>query len=937
MRQVLRHGVGMVCPSQRTIGQGIRRFVALLLSFALPGACLPVDSMHLVGFRAGHTRSQQMLLPQDGLDAFSKVPGFSGRTSPAVENPRTTASYSSLSKNVCGNFLRAPAGMTAGSAGVVPYLSSAPGPPPPSNASGSNISTITSNFNGTGIAAGDSVWFNSVMIVIGVQSTGATITVSGATVQFTANSTAYNLPVPDSVITFSSSGSSSPTTLDAVHNQWNTTVPVSYSGNVFLAGLSEYLSTALPGGVNPVNWTATFYTDKSGVSLQWQWAAAVYTSFNANYSSLGVKPIDASSGSAYLNSDHAGTPENYKSHVTGGARGGGGSNWTGSYSGTASVTPQLAANHAPVANAGANQTVFIDTTVHLNGTGSYDPDGLRITYSWSFVSSPTGSSATLSGATTPMPSFYMDKVGNYTIQLIVSDGELTSAPSQVVVSTKNSPPVATAGPNQTVTTRTTVQLNGSGSSDVDGDPLTYRWVITSAPQGSTATLSNPNIVNPTFVTNEKGTYVVQLIVNDGTVDSAPSQVTISNVNSPPVANAGTNQTLVAGTTVQLNGSGSTDIDGDPLTYSWAILSTPEGSTATLSSATIVNPTFFADKGGTYVIQLIANDGTVNGQPSTVTIAAQSTPPVANAGPSQTVTTDTTLQLDGSKSTDVDGDPLTYHWSIVSAPLGSTATLSNPTIVNPIFITDEKGTYVVQLIVNDGTVNSARTQVTISDVNSPPVANTGPNQTINVGTTVHLDGSHSTDVDGDPLTYSWAILSTPSGSSAVLSSTTAVQPTFVADRVGTYVIQLIVNDGTVNSQPATVTISTSDVPPVANPGAAQSVTVGTAVTLDGSGSTDSDGLLLNYQWTLLSTPSGSTAALSSTNAVSVAFTPDLLGDYVVQLIVNDGFLNSSPATVKISTSDVPPVANPGPNQTVLAGATVQLDGTGSTDSDHQPLT
>jgi len=775
------------------------------------------------------------------------------------------------------------------------------------------------------------------MKVSGVPSTGATITVSGATVQFTANNTAYSLPVPDAVITFSSSASSSTTTFDAVHNQWNTTLPVSYSGNVFLAGLSEYLSTALPGGINPVNWTATFYTDKSGVSLQWQWAAAVYTSFSANYSSLGVKPIDATSGSAYLNSDHAGTPENYKSYVTGGARGGGGSNWTGSYSGTASVTPQVAANHAPIANAGANQTVFIDTTVHLNGTGSYDPDGLRITYSWSFVSIPTGSSATLSGTTTPTPSFYMDKVGNYTIQLIVSDGELTSAPSQVVVSTKNSPPVANAGQNQTVTTRTTVQLNGSGSSDVDGDPLTYRWVITSAPQGSTATLSNPNIVNPTFVTNEKGTYVVQLIVNDGTVDSAPSQVTVSDVNSPPVANAGPNQTLVAGTTVQLNGSGSTDIDGDPLTYSWSILSTPQGSTTTLSSATIVNPTFFADKGGTYVVQLIVNDGTVNSQPNTVTITAQNTPPVANAGPNQTVTTDTTVQLDGSKSTDVDGDPLTYHWAIVSAPQGSAATLSNATLVNPTFITDAKGTYVVQLIVNDGTVNSSPSQVTISDVNSPPVANPGPNQTINVGAPVQLDGSHSTDVDGDKLTYSWAILSTPSGSSAVLSSTTAVQPTFRADRVGTYVIQLIVNDGTVNSQPKTVTISTNDVPPVANPGPSQSVTIGAVVALNGSGSTDSDGLQLSYQWALLTVPAGSNAALTSTSSASTSFTADVPGNYVVQLIVNDGFLSSPPATLTISTSDVPPIANPGPNQTVSVGAAVQLDGTGSTDSDHQPLT
>src|SRR5258708_1761337 len=571
---------------RRDIGEVIRQFVAVLVSLALPGTSLPADSLRPGGPRAPQTRSLHALLPPDGLDASLKSPGLRAGPSSTAPNAKSGAAYTSVASTGVHNSLRASGTPTTSLPGVVPPATPAPPIPP------SNISTISSNFNGTSIAAGNYIWFNSVMKVSGVPSAGATITVSGATVQFTANNVAYNLPVPDSVITFSSSASSSTTTFDAVHNQWNTTVPVSYSANVFLAGLSEYLSTALPGGVNPVNWTATFYTDKSGVSLQWQWAAAVYTSFNANYSSLGVKPIDATSGSAYLNSDHAGTPENYKSHVTGGARGGGGSNWTGSYSGTASVTPQLSANHTPVANAGANQTVFLDTTL---------------------------------------------------------------------------------------------QLKGSGSSDGYGDHLTYRLVSTSAPQGSTVTRSNPNIVNPTFVTNEKGTSVVQLIVNDGTVDSAPSQVTSSNVNSPPVANAGTNQTLVAGTTVQLNGSGSTDIDGYPLTYSWAILSTPQGSTATLSSATIVNPTFFADKGGTYVVQLIVNDGTVNSQPSTVTITSQNAPPVANAGPNQTVPTQTTVQLDGSKSTDANGDSLTYQWSLVTLPLNSHAVLSNPTIVNPTLV------------------------------------------------------------------------------------------------------------------------------------------------------------------------------------------------------------------------------------------------------------
>jgi hypothetical protein len=75
------------------------------------------------------------------------------------------------------------------------------------------------------------------------------------------------------------------------------------------------------------------------VGLNWKWAAAVYTSFNSDYNALGVKPVDDNKASQYKNSDHAGTPENYKQFVTGGARGGGGSNYTGSLSGTESVGP----------------------------------------------------------------------------------------------------------------------------------------------------------------------------------------------------------------------------------------------------------------------------------------------------------------------------------------------------------------------------------------------------------------------------------------------------------------------------------------------------------------------------------------------------------------------------------------------------------------------
>ena len=95
----------------------------------------------------------------------------------------------------------------------------------------------------------------------------------------------------------------------------------------------------------------------------------------------------------------------------------------------------------------------------------------------------------------------------------------------------------------------------------------------------------------------------------------------------------------------------------------------------------------------------------------------------------------------------------------------------------------------------------------------PVANAGPDQTVNIGALVHLTGSGSTDPNGFPLTYSWSLTTRPSGSTAVLSSATAVNPTFVADVAGTYVARLIVNNGFSSSAPDTVTVTAGGTTPV----------------------------------------------------------------------------------------------------------------------------
>src|SRR6185503_6306301 len=125
-----------------------------------------------------------------------------------------------------------------------------------------------------------------------------------------------------------------------------------------------------------------------------------------------------------------------------------------------------------------------------------------------------------------------------------------------VARTGNRPPVANAGSDQTITTSSTVMLNGGRSTDADGDPLTYSWRLMTRPLGSQAALDNPSDVTPSFKVDIPGNYVVRLVVNDGFVDSAAETVTISRTNSRPVAEAGRDQTIVAGATVRLDRSGS---------------------------------------------------------------------------------------------------------------------------------------------------------------------------------------------------------------------------------------------------------------------------------------------------------------------------------------------------------------------------------------------
>ena len=205
------------------------------------------------------------------------------------------------------------------------------------------------DFNNTAIAAGRTIWFSLVgaaNLPRGV--TTATVYVKNAQVQFTSGTATYQLPMPGGALTYGSAITQATTLYAAATNQWQTRAPSSLGGNVYLTGLSFAVATPITPTVRNVTVSGYFSTDTPGLTASWKWGAAVYTSFNnTDYTTLGIKPVDSSTASQYRNSDKAGAPESYKAFLVAGARGYGGTNYTGGPDGGGYVTPATLFVNAP--------------------------------------------------------------------------------------------------------------------------------------------------------------------------------------------------------------------------------------------------------------------------------------------------------------------------------------------------------------------------------------------------------------------------------------------------------------------------------------------------------------------------------------------------------------------------------------------------------------
>ena len=203
--------------------------------------------------------------------------------------------------------------------------------------------------------------------------------------------------------------------------------------------------------------------------------------------------------------------------------------------------------------------------------------------------------------------------------------------------------------------------------------------------------------------------------SDGDDQGAPG-------NSAPVAVAGDNQSTNIGQPVTLTGADSTDSDGDSLSFSWEVVSSPQDSNAEISSPENVTTEFSADIPGSYDVQLSVSDGTASATDVvTVTVIdPDSVLPVANAGGGYRAAEGVDIQLDGSASAAPDNGPLTYQWEIISGPAASTATLVNANTAQPTVESASLGTYVVELRVTLENGNSAADTASVLVLDNFPI-------------------------------------------------------------------------------------------------------------------------------------------------------------------------------------------------------------------------
>ena len=643
----------------------------------------------------------------------------------------------------------------------------------------------------------------------------------------------------------------------------------------------------------------------------------------------------------------------------------------------------------PTADAGADpDAVAPEATVTLDGTGSAAVSGRTIrSYAWERTSGTTGASVTLSDASVAKPTFTADtpEPGSadvthvFTLTVTDNRGETDTDTVTVTVTAPFAPTVANPGPDLTVASGTTVTLDGTGSTiDRRRSIAGWEWRQTGGTGRARLLFGNLSQFTPMLVfTADKlapGAESVthDLILRVGYSDGRNYHIVESNVvtvtiipNEFVYAVAGDDQTVASGETVTLDGTDSLAVSGRNIaSYAWERTSGTGGS-VTLSDKSVAKPTFTADtpKAGsedvTHVFTLTVTDngGETDTDTVTVTVTAPFKPTVANPGPDQTVASGTTVRLDGTGSTSDRRRPITgWEWRQTGGTGREKLLLGNVSQITPVLVftadTLAPGAESVthELILRAGYSDGGNYHIVESNVvtitiipPTPPDAVAGDDQSVSSGAKVTLDGTGSTAVSGRSIaSYAWERTS-GTGPSVTLSNASVANPYFTTDALlsgagnQTYVFTLTVTDnwGETDTDTVTVTVMSPNLPPVAVLGADQTVPSGAFVTLDGRRSMDPDniGSIASYAWQRTG-GTGKRNLVSTPTPGKLDFRADTLAPgagnvtHIFELVVTDNNgARSEPVSITVTVTAAGG-ADAGSDQTVDSGATVTLDGSGS---------
>jgi PKD repeat protein len=531
-------------------------------------------------------------------------------------------------------------------------------------------------------------------------------------------------------------------------------------------------------------------------------------------------------------------------------------------------------NQSPVADAGPPAEGVVGSAVSFDASGSSDPEDSVLQYEWDFGDGNNGTGVN--------PSHTYSEPGDYTVYVIVTDegseddGDITSA----AIGESNLPPRADAGPPVEGTAGVAVSFDASGSDDPDGGSIvTYAWDF-----GDSSPIDTVSGANPSHTYAVQDNYTVTLTVtdNDSLTDFDTTQAAIDQANSPPTSDAGSLYAGIVNQPVIFDGSAASDDDGDIIQYDW------DFGDGTIGSGLYTTHTY--TESGPFKVTLAVTDDSGDTDDSNAVVivgdGAIQPPHVYTTGPYSGVV-GVPMTVDGSNSSDPDGTINLYEWIFGDGNSSNGDVTSNNYKVGGLY------RLILQVTDDEGFTASESTIARIGDLSVPPIAVANVNNEAyvgRVGVPVAINGSNSTDSDGNIVRYDWDF------GDGNIDNDAGPTPSNTYAASGKYFTSLKVTDdsGETDTTVTAVTVGIGNLPPVAITGESITTVAGVAITFDGFASNDPDGSIESYTWNF---GDGTTD-----NGEIVTHTYSDPGTYIATLSVTDNDGASSSGAVVVNVLD-----------------------------------